>query len=279
MAIISFWSGENKSSAQTLSAVAVATYMSIMHNYKVLLIDAQFDDNTIERCFWNTKNKKSIAQTLNKGKIDLASGAEGLVSAVASNKTTPEIVKNYTKVVYKNRYDILLGLKTKIFEDYEKSLMLYKDLINTANKYYDLVFVDLPKTVKRDYTRAILDMSSVIVYTMPQNLKLIDEYIANVQSQTTLKKGNVIPVLTNINDDSKYNIKNTTRYIGERNDIAGIQYNSNFMEAASEAGVGNFFLKTRLSKAPMDKNGMFVNSVDSVSKKILQKLQELKYQV
>lgn len=279
MAIISFWSGEDKSSAQTLSMVAVATYMSILHNYKVLVIDANFNDDTLERCFWNTKNKKSVAQTLNKGKIDLASGAEGLVSAVASNKTSPEIVKNYTKVVFKNRLDILLGLKTKIFEDYEKSMMLYKDLINTANKYYDLVFVDLPKTVKKDYSRAILDMSTVIVYTMPQNLKLIDEYVANIKSQTTLKKGNVIPVLTNVNDDSKYNIKNTTRYIGEKSDIAGIQYNSNFMEAASEAGVANFFLKTRLSSTPMDKNGLFVNSVDSVSKKILLKLQELKYQV
>lgn len=279
MAIISFWSGEDKSSAQTLSMAAVATHMSILHNYKVLVIDAGFDDDTLERCFWNTKNKKSVAQTLNKGKIDLASGAEGLVSAVASNKTSPEIVRNYTKVVFKNRLDVLVGLKTKIFEDYEKSLMLYKDLINTANKYYDLVFVDLPKTVKKDYTRAILDISSVIIYTMPQNLKLIDEYVANINSQTILKKGNVIPVLTNANDDSKYNVKNTTRYIGAKSDIASIQYNSNFMEAASEAGVANFFLKTRLSTNAMDKNAIFVNSVDSVSKKILLKLQELKYQV
>lgn len=279
MAIVSFWSGEDKCSAQTLSMIAVATYMSIEHNYKVLVIDANFCDDTIERCYWNVKNKRSVAQTLNQGKVDIASGAEGLVSAVASNKTSPEIVKNYTKVVFKNRLDVLLGLKTQIFEDYEKSLMLYKDLINAANKYYDFVFVDLPKTVKRDYVRAILDNSSVIVYTMPQNLKLIDEYIANINSQTTLKKGNVIPVLTNANDDSKYNVKNTTRYIGEKSEIASVLYNSNFMEAASEAGVANFFLKTRLSTTAMDKNSIFVKSVSSVAQKILFKLQELQYQV
>jgi cellulose biosynthesis protein BcsQ len=279
MAIVSFWSGNEKSSAQTLSAVAVATHMSIEHNYKIIVIDANFNDDTIERCFWNTKTKKSVAQSLNKGKIDLASGAEGLVSAVASNKTSPEIVKNYTKVVFKNRLDVLLGLKTKIFEDYEKSLMLYKDLINTANKYYDFVFVDLPKTVKKDYTRALLDASTVIVYTMPQNLKLIDEYMANMNSQTTLKKGNVIPVLANAVDESKYNVKNTTRYVGEKMEVPSISYNSNFMEAASEAGVANFFLKTRLTTTAMDKNSLFVKSVDSVSKRILLKMQELKYQV
>ena len=35
MAIISFWSGEDKQSAQTLSMVAVATYMAIEHNYRI----------------------------------------------------------------------------------------------------------------------------------------------------------------------------------------------------------------------------------------------------
>ena len=53
MAIISFWSGESKESAQTLSMVAVATYMAIEHNYRILVIDGTFQDDTLERCFWN----------------------------------------------------------------------------------------------------------------------------------------------------------------------------------------------------------------------------------
>lgn len=279
MAVLSFWSNSKKETGQTLSIVAMATYMSVEHNYKTLVIDATLYDDTIQRCFWNMDINKDIKKALNRGKLDIAAGTEGLLSAIASNKTTPEIISNYTKVVFKNRLDVLLGLKTKIFEDYEKSLMLYKDLINTANKYYDFVFVDLPKTVKKDYTRALLDASTVIVYTMPQNLKLIDEYMANMNSQTTLKRGNVIPVLTNAMDESKYNVKNTTRYVGEKMEVPSISYNSNFMEAASEAGVANFFLKTRLTTTAMDKNSLFVKSVDSVSKRILLKMQELKYQV
>jgi hypothetical protein len=168
MAIISFWSGHKKASGQTLSMLAVATQMSIQHNMRCLVVDATYDDDTIERAYWSVKGKKSIAQSLNQGKLDIASGAEGLVSAVASNKTSPDIVANYTKVVFKNRLDILLGLKTKIFEEHEKSLMLYKDLLNAANKYYDMVFVDVSKTLQRDTTRAILDNSHIIMYTMPK---------------------------------------------------------------------------------------------------------------
>lgn len=279
MAIISFWSGHKKSSGQTLSMLAIATQMSIQHNMRCLIVDATFDDDTIERAYWSVKGKKNIAQMLNQGKLDIASGAEGLVSAVASNKTSPEIVANYTKVVFKNRLDILLGLKTKIIEEHEKSLMLYKDLLNAANKYYDLVFVDLSKTLKRDTTRAILENSHIIMYTMPQNMKLIEEYMIAMKSQNILQKGNVLPVLSNSNEASKYNVNNVTKYIGEKRKICSIPHSFQFMEAASEAGVANFFLKTRLSTTSNDPNSMFVKTVDETCEKIISKLQELQLKV
>ena len=41
--------GERKETGQTLSIVAIATYMSIERNYRTLIIDATFDDETMER--------------------------------------------------------------------------------------------------------------------------------------------------------------------------------------------------------------------------------------
>ena len=111
MAIVGFWNGSEKENGQTLSIIAIANQMAIEHNYRILVIDATFNDKTIEKAFWKTRENKTLKQ-LNAGKIDVSSGAEGLVSAVASNKATPEIITNYTRIVYKNRLDILLGLKT-----------------------------------------------------------------------------------------------------------------------------------------------------------------------
>ncbi|MBO5397403.1 MAG: hypothetical protein J6A36_00490 [Clostridia bacterium] len=279
MAIISFWSGDKKASGQTLSMAAIATQMCIEHNMRTLMIDGTFDDDTLERCFWNVqKNNRSIARQLNAGKIDLASGAEGLVSAVASNKTSPEIISNYTKIIFKNRLDVLPGLKTKILEEHEKSLMLYKDLLTAANKYYDLVFIDLSKTLKRETTKAILDASAVIMYTMPPNLKKIDYYIRLKAEHPMMRKGNVIPVLTMSDSDSKYNVKNAQKYIGEKT-LVTVPYNTLFMESASEAGVANMFLQLRLSKSAADKNTQFLNSVSDCGKQIIYKLQELQYKV
>ena len=164
-------------------------------------------------------------------------------------------------------------------EEHEKSLMLYKDLLNAANKYYDIVFVDLSKTLQRDTTRAILETSNIIMYAMPQNMKLIEEYMSAARSQNILQKGNVMPLLTNSDEASKYNVNNVTKYIGEKKKICYIPNNFAFMEAASEAGVANFFLKTRLSSSNSDPNSLFVKAVDETCEKIIAKLQELHLKV
>lgn len=280
MAIIGFWSGSKKESGQTVSIASIATQMAIEHNYKILLIDATFDDDTLERCFWsvNVNLKKDVARQLNKGKMDISSGAEGLVSAVASNKATPEVITNFTRVVFKNRLDVVCGLKTKVREDYIKSVMLYKDLLQAADKYYDLVFIDLEKTLNDETTKTLLQASHIIVYNFTKNLKQADEYLEHMAKYPDiLKKEKVIPLLSNSDENTVYNPKNYTRYINEKKEIIAIPYNSSFVKNVSEAGVAQFFLTTRLSGKSTDKNTQFVGCVEGACKRIVEKLKELNY--
>lgn len=282
MAVIAFWSGSKKETGQTVSAAAIATYMAIEHNYKILLIDATFNDDTLERCFWmiNNNDKKDIARTLNKGKIDVSAGAEGLASAIASNKATPEIITNYTRVVFKNRLDVLCGLKTQIKEEYNKTIALYKDLVHTANKYYDLVFVDLEKTLKSDNTKAILEEADIIMYDFTKNLKQADEYISNMQKYPNiLKKQKIIPLLSNSDEDTVYNAKNVTRYIGEKKEVPRIPYTPAFVKCISEADVANYFLRNKLSGKVNDKNSELLSACSYTCETIVKRLEELKYSV
>lgn len=279
MAIISFWSEQNKSSAQTLSATAIATKMAIDHNMKILLVDVTFQDDTLERCFWEISSPKKLSKLQPQKYVDISSGAEGLVSAVASNKTTPEIITNFTRVVFKNRLDVLCGLKTKVMEEFNRSLSYYKDLLVTADKYYDLIVVDLDKTLNNEYILEVLNVSHLIMYTLPQNLRLIDNFLIKSQTDSTIKNWNLYPILTNVDQFSKYNSKNVTRYLREKKEIPYILNNSNFMESACEGKVANFFLKTRLSASSQDKNSQFIKSVEDACEKINYKLQELKYKI
>lgn len=272
MAIITFWNESEKENGQTLSIIAIANQMAIEHNYRILVVDACFSDKTMERAFWKTKENKTI-KSLTAGKIDVSSGAEGLVSAVASNKATPEIITNYTRIVYKNRLDILLGLKTEIEADHEKSLMLYKDLIMAANKYYDLIFVDLQKSYKRPSTKALLNQANLIVYTMPQNLQNIDNYLELKEKDEIVGSRKVLPLLAKCDESSSYNVKNTSRYIRERETISCIPYDVRFMEAVNEARTSKYFTSQKLSSS---KNGeKFFNEVERTCVAIINKLKEL----
>ena len=51
MAIIVFSSSEKKETGQTLTTAALATYMSIEHNQKMLIVSTDFNDGTLEDCF------------------------------------------------------------------------------------------------------------------------------------------------------------------------------------------------------------------------------------
>lgn len=277
MAIIAFWSGEDRECGQTFSMAATATYMCVEHNYRTLLINANFQNDSLERCFWNVNRINTFAAQVNKGKIDIASGAEGLVSAIASNKTSPEIVATYTKAIFKNRLDVLPGLKTTSPIEYEKALMLYKQLLLSANKYYDFVFVDVPKGLKSEAVASILNVANTIVYVLSPNMALIEKYMINRQKLDIMKKGNLIPLLGRENINSKYNARNVARFIGEKRGIPSVPDSYLFSEAANEAGVANFFLKTKTSTSAVKVNDRFLKSVQDVDSRIIAKLKELQF--
>lgn len=279
MSIIGFWSASEKETGQTVSATALATYLGVKHNYRILLIDATFNDDVMERCFWKINPKNDTAKKLNKGKIDISSGAEGLVSAVASNKATPEIITNFTRVVLRNRLDVLCGLKTVIPEEFTKSLMLYKDIVNMADKYYDLVIVDIEKTLKKDTTKALLGASHLIAANFTQNYKQFEEYFTTISANKSIfDRSKLIPILTNADDTSKYNVKNVSRILKEK-DLDTVPYNPVVKDASSEASLANFFLRYGLSTTGSDKNTDFIKALDAIDKTIDYKLEELKYKV
>ena len=91
MAIVTFWSDSPKDTAQSTSALAIATHLAMERNMKILLIDANFSDETFVRAYWKPQKESRFFKELNRGKVDIASGADGLVSAIASNKVSPEI--------------------------------------------------------------------------------------------------------------------------------------------------------------------------------------------
>ncbi len=280
MAIITFCSSEIKETGQTLSMAAIATYMAIEHNYKILVISTGFNDLTLENCFWDyNKIRPTGALKQDEGNINLDSGVEGLVKALNSNRTNNEIVKNYSRIILKDRLDILLSPNTKIYQEYIEISSYFTNIVQTANRYYDLVFVDLSKKMPRKEVAEILQSSDIVIMNLTQRLKTIDDFMELREKSDFYKRKNIILNIGKYDKFSKYNDKNVTKYLKERNEVSVVPYNTLFFEACSEGTVIDFLLKMRNVTDDTDRNIGFIKELKKMDDKIITKLQELQMKI
>lgn len=276
MAIIAFGSNEERETAQTMSMVALSTYMAIEHNYKILNVSTSFNDETLENSYWDLAKMEQLVKTIsnNSNQVGLESGIEGLIKIINSNKTSANIVSNYTKIVFKDRLDVLCAPKTKDYEDYKELTSLYSSVLQVADRSYDLVFVDVSRKMPENQRKEILELSDIIIVNMTQNLKTIDNFMKLREENDFFKKNNILLNLGRYDKFSKYNVKNVTRYMREKKEIHAIPYNTLFFESCSEGKAAEFFLRLRRIE-PEDRNAVFVEETARLAKDLIYKMQEL----
>ena len=273
MAVVSFWSNGKEETGKSSSIIALATYLGVNHNYKVLVIDTKFNDYFYQDCFW--KEDKFIKMiNSNSAKTDIGHGVPGLAKAVLSNKTSPEIVTNYTRIVFnENRLELLMDTNSEP-EEYEIHKTVFKDIAKIASKYYDLVFIDIDNDLDEEIKDSLIENSNLIVACLPQKLRSINEYLQIKEEKEVFKQKQIIPLLGRYDKMSKYNTKNVARYMKEKRGVCAIPYNTLFMEACSEAKVADYFIKFRRINEK-DKNFLFISDVKDFAEKVVGRLREL----
>ena len=280
MAIITFRSNEMKETGQTLSLVATATQMAIEHNHKILIVSTNFKDVTLENCFWELDR---LTKPVTTGKDHMAavgvdSGVEGLIKVLVSNKTSTDIVKNYSRTLLRDRLDILMSPKTENYQEYIQLASNYAEILRSADRYYDLVFVDLTSRMDESVAQSILDVSDVVVLNITQRLKNINDFLELKQTDDFYKRRNIMLLLGRYDAHSKYNIKNVTRYLREKRNILAVPYNTLYFEACSEGKVIDYFLKLK-NIDENDRNYKFLEEINRIDTEILYKLQELQMKI
>ncbi|MBR1802764.1 MAG: hypothetical protein IJ777_02180 [Clostridia bacterium] len=276
MAIVTFCSNETKETGQTLSLAAVASYMAIEHNYKILIVSTNFNDLSLENCFWEyNKIRPTGAINDNQQKIGLESGIEGLIKVLNSNRTSTEIVKNYSRTVLKERLDILPSPIATTYQEYQETITYYADILQMANRYYDFVFVDLSKRMPDQEAKTIKQMSDVIIINLTQRLKTINDFMQLRETDTFYQRKNVMLAIGRYDRFSKYNNKNIMRYLKEKKPLSVIPYNTLFFESCSEGTIIDFLLKVRKLTDETDRNANFVKELHKIDDAILFKIQEL----
>ena len=278
MSVVTFWSNGEEQTGKTLSMIAIATYMAIEHNYKILVISTGYKDETLDRCFWKENKKKKNRGLFGPNtNVAMESGLVGLEKIMRSNKLSTENITNYTKIIFKGRLEILQNFKGEK-EEYDRLKKIYPDIINLANRNYDLVFVDMDKELDKEISEKIINNSNLIVANISQRLVSIDKFIELKEKEPIFNSKKTMLLIGRHDRFSKYTVKNISRYMREKNNVLTIPYNTLFFEACEEAGVPDLFLKLRNIDTG-DRNGAFIAEVKRAVDNIIYRLQDLSIKI
>lgn len=272
MPIITFWSNNEKAIGQTVSASVAATVMAMEHNYKILLISADYNNDTIENCFGAQESNKEILKSLiKKDQINLDSGISGLLKLADSNRVTPDVIHDYTKIVFKNRLEVLYS-PMDIEENKKNDIMEeFKIIILNASRYYDYVIVDLKKGIKYNSQLEILQMSDVVVENINQGTKTIENFFEINETKSLMNK--LVWNICKYDNKSKYNTKNIGRTILKKESVYETRYNTLLLEASQEGNIAELLIRFKTLKEE-DDNAIFISKIEELNEGILVKYQE-----
>ena len=284
MSIITFLNNKNRETGKTMSIVAISTYMAMEHNVRTLLVSTTNKKDKIKNCYWGEERIKKINLGIfgpNTKSLDTESGLKGLEKMLRSNKISPEIITNYTRVVFKDRLEILSGSEEEENEteadkiERRRMVETYPNIIYSANQYYDRVFVDLDYNIPQEIRERIIKASDIVVLNLNQGLSSIKEFQNEKEENELLKSPKTLLLVGRYDRNSKYNSKNISRFLGEKNQVLTIPYNTLFFEAAEEAGVPDLFLRFKRYSDQEDNNAFFISEVKRATDNIIYRLQEI----
>ena len=277
MPIISFWNATREQTGQTLSAIATVTNMAIQQNIKILLISTSLNDNTMKDCF--SVEKQGMLSSIFGSNINVVNqnGIEGLDRIVRSNKISPNIVKDYTKVILKERLEVLFGY-TGTEGQYDDLCKQYLEIIMAANQYYNLVFVDVAREMDKALQKEILKRSDIIVPIISQKKETIKQSINYFVKAPDVDIKKAIFTIGKYDGKSKYNIKNITRNIAkEKNTINisnTISYNTLLADASQEGGIVDLLLDFSRLKGK-DENTELIRELTELGNEIKMKINQI----
>lgn len=135
--------------------------------------------------------------------------------------------------------------------------------------------MDLDQNVDEETRKTIIHDSDIIVINMSQRLRSIKKFMELKEKNQILNSKKTLILIGRYDKFSKYNSKNISRYLGEKNQVLTIPYNTLFFEATEEAGVPDLFLRFRKTLDSEDRNAFFIQEVKRASENIIYRLQDL----
>lgn len=276
MAIIAFYTNGKDQAGNTVSAISLATYMGIVQNKRTLFISTSFNNNEIKTALWPDQSKKRsglFGPNTNTASVN-DNGIEGLDRIIRSNKISPDIITDYTRVALRGRLEILQGYNGSD-EQFKEIQKQYLQIVTFAKQVYENVIIDIDRELENKTKFEILNASDVIVAMTTQKLENINKLMKTMDEGVILKNSNTLITLGKYDERSKYNAKNISRNVLKMKEIINtVPYNTVLFEDIQEGRLIDMFIKF-LELNSRDENTFFIDEIKRLKENIDRKVAQL----
>jgi hypothetical protein len=232
---IAFWSPVPGQSGVTSNMLAIAVMSSVILKKNTLLLHNHFSDKSLEKAVFGKDTGIDMFEDI---------GLDSLSRNIKISELNEEIINNSSISLYNNRIHILPGTTKENKHLFESELLqTLPSIINSIDKFYDLVFMDLVPGAK-EISKKMKEEADLIVVNLPQNKNIIDDYF----SKYLLPKNKTLYLIGKYNGNSRYNLTNLERsYHILKNKTTVIPYNVEFMDALVDGKLMNYTMKSMVN--------------------------------
>lgn len=197
-------------------------------------------------------------------------GIEGLDRISRSNRISPDIITDYTRVALKGRLEVLQAYNGSE-EQYKEIQKQYSQIINLSKQIYDTVIVDVDRCLENKTKLEILNQTDVVVAMTTQNLDNIESLQRTIAEGIMLKKNNTLITLGKYDNKSKFNLKNISRNIIRTKEMINtVPYNTVLFDDIQQGKIIDLFIRL-LELSEKDENTFLIDEIKRLNENIEKK--------
>ncbi len=258
--VISCWSPYHGQCGTTLNSALLSSYLAINSKYKILVTNTQYTKSNLETAFLKDNNKNYDVFN------DI--GIDSVYRLAQSNKLTKDNISNYSKVLIKDKLDLLVGSKKSTDKLFNEILSEMDYILECMKESYNLIMFDVNSGLENTMTKTVLDASDVIIVNLTQNIKLLRDFFENYLE--LFKEKNLILVLGNYDDKLSLTKRYTKKLFNCERNIYSISYMSELKEAHNNSNILKLINHNNIKLIDKDDKFYFLmNELDTICEDIL----------
>ncbi|MBW4081304.1 hypothetical protein [Paenibacillus sp. S150] len=254
---IVFWSPVPGQTGNTTNLIAVTAMLSLEFSFRLLLVShVQSRRVPLEQGFIKRRTWEEQAFATD-------SGIDAVERLARNRKLSPEMIRDYTLPLLKDRLDLLTGSMKpdKAFVPAMKEAL--PTVLETAKRYYDWTLLDAGSGTGSGWTQALLQQADIIVVSLNQNRSVLERFFQRPPQEGEGKRQ--LLALGQYDPHSASTAKNLVRRYKGKGPFYPVSHNSGFMDAAQEGRAIDFLFRNRY--VPRDhENAPFMRSVRALAR-------------